>query len=156
MGEKRLFAALQTLPDDCIVYYEPLIERRYPDFVIILPSHGVLVIEVKGWYPNNIVKGNSHSVWYRDHGRETEYKHPVRQARDYMFKLMDVCRNHLHSAASLLHANQNRFVFPFGHFCVLSNITSDQMSGRDWADVFPSSRTLLKDERRLHREADPP
>jgi len=29
-GEKRLFSIIQELPDDCIVYYEPIIQNRQP------------------------------------------------------------------------------------------------------------------------------
>ena len=29
-GEKRVFAALQQLDDDCLVYYEPLV-RQWPN-----------------------------------------------------------------------------------------------------------------------------
>jgi hypothetical protein len=37
------------LPDDCLIYYEPVVRRRYPDLIAILPEVGVLVIEVKDW-----------------------------------------------------------------------------------------------------------
>jgi hypothetical protein len=43
-GEGRVFSILKNLPDDCIVYYEPVIRNRYPDFIVIIPSVGVLVI----------------------------------------------------------------------------------------------------------------
>ncbi len=36
-GERRVFAALQSLPDDVVVYYEPVIRRRFPDFIVIAP-----------------------------------------------------------------------------------------------------------------------
>ena len=48
-GEKRVFATLARLPDDCLIYYEPVVRRRYPDLIAILPEVGVLVIEVKDW-----------------------------------------------------------------------------------------------------------
>jgi hypothetical protein len=48
-GEGRVFAALQRLPDNCIVYYEPVVGARYPDFLVLIPDLGLLVIEVKGW-----------------------------------------------------------------------------------------------------------
>ena len=37
-GEERVFEILKRLPDDFIVYYEPIIESRYPDFIIIAPT----------------------------------------------------------------------------------------------------------------------
>ena len=48
-GERRVFATLGRLPDDCLIYYEPVVRRRYPDLIAILPEVGVLVIEVKDW-----------------------------------------------------------------------------------------------------------
>ena len=48
-GERRIFATLGRLPDDCLIYYEPVVRRRYPDLIVILPDVGVLVIEVKDW-----------------------------------------------------------------------------------------------------------
>ncbi len=47
-GEQRLFSILSKLPDDCIVHYEALVNRRNPDFIVIIPQYGVLIIEVKG------------------------------------------------------------------------------------------------------------
>lgn len=46
-GEKRVFELLQKLPDDCVVYYEPVVSDRYPDFVVVMPSVGILVIEAR-------------------------------------------------------------------------------------------------------------
>ena len=37
-GEQRLFARLQSLPDDCLVYDEPPVGDRYPGFVVIIPT----------------------------------------------------------------------------------------------------------------------
>ena len=54
-GEKNLFAALKLqLPDAFIVWYEPTIDRLLPDFVILGPTFGLLILEVKGWFANNI------------------------------------------------------------------------------------------------------
>src|ERR671910_679314 len=84
-GEERLFAVLRKLPDECLVYYEPVIGVRYPDFVVIDPTLGVLVIEVKGWFPTDIVEANTHEVSICDRragGAVTRERHPLRQARD--------------------------------------------------------------------------
>ena len=58
-GEKRVFEALQRLPENCIVYYEPVVSNKYPDFIVIIPEVGLLIIEVKGWYPGHIESGTS-------------------------------------------------------------------------------------------------
>lgn len=49
-GERQLFHTLKTyLPDDYIVYYEPEIRGKRPDFVIIGPDLGLVVLEVKDY-----------------------------------------------------------------------------------------------------------
>src|SRR5262245_52070933 len=92
VGEMKVFALLQQLPDDVIVYYEPIVAERYPDFVVILPTLGLLIVEVKGWYPNQILEANNRDVAINSRGRREISKHPIRQAREYKFQLMDVAR----------------------------------------------------------------
>jgi hypothetical protein len=150
-GEQRVFQALQKLDDDCLVYYEPLIRQRYPDFIVVLPDTGVLVIEVKGWHPAEVIRGDTHEVLVRTRGVESVEKHPARQARDYMHGLRDACREHLFGA-TLLNASGPRagaFVFPFGHIAVLSNITRAQVNDPERAGlaaVFSQGNVVTRDE----------
>ncbi|MEJ8546648.1 nuclease-related domain-containing protein, partial [Brevibacillus borstelensis] len=52
-GERMLFECLKNhLPSDYIVYYEPEIRGRRPDFVIIGPDLGLVVLEVKDYTSN--------------------------------------------------------------------------------------------------------
>lgn len=64
-GEKNVAALLRSLPDNVWVYYEPIIRRRYPDFVLIVPEVGVLVIEVKGIPLSWITHVDQHHFRYR-------------------------------------------------------------------------------------------
>lgn len=149
-GEKRLFSILQRLPDDYIVYYEPVIENRYPDFIVICPDMGLMVIEVKGWYPKQLITGDSNNIVVADQAGPASYKHPVRQARDYMCLLMDKCKK---SVTGHLLMNKdgefaNRFIFPFGHFAILSNITTEQLKTHEAGDmtsVFSPEKTITRD-----------
>jgi len=128
-GEKKVFALLQQLPDEVIVYYEPVVSERHPDFIVIIPSVGLLVIEAKGWYPTHIVSANDNDVIVNSKNRYETHKHPIRQARDYKFKLMDVARGH-HETEALLHASgahAGGFIFPFGHVAILNNCTRQQL-----------------------------
>lgn len=157
VGEQRVFACLQKLDDDCIVYYEPVVRKRYPDFIVIIPDVGVLVIEVKGWQPNTILRADAQEVVIRAQGQEVVEHHPVRQARDYMNRLRDECRDH-HFAAALLHSGgprSGRFIFPFGHVAVLSNITATQLEERPGLSaVFGSESTVSRDKLQAWFELD--
>ena len=92
-GEKRVFAMLARLPDDCLIYYEPVVRRRYPDLIAILPEVGVLVIEVKDWRLAELGGVNADTVTITRRGTATLVPHPRRQARGYMLRLMDECRS---------------------------------------------------------------
>lgn len=151
-GEKAIFEILQNLPDDCLVYYEPIVARKFPDFVIISPRIGILIIEVKGWYPKNIVGGDSNDINLHIRNKSESSKHPMRQAREYMYALMDEARATLNSPV-LLNSNkgeyEGRFLFPFGNMVVLNNIEKQQLQDHDNGDLtilFPDSKTLYRNQ----------
>jgi len=146
-GEKRVFSILQNLPENCVVYYEPLVSNRYPDFVAILPSTGVLVVEVKGWRHGDIQQCDPQKI----NVLGEVHTPPARQARDYKYRLMDRCREApacrplLYDAGSF----KGKFRFPFAHMVVLSNIDSEQIQRASCGDLspfFPSETTLFRDE----------
>ena len=150
-GEERTFALLKKLPDDYWIYYEPNINNRHPDFIVIAPDLGVIIIEVKGWYLDDIVSGNHSEVMIKsDAGLRSEV-HPLEQARNYMWRLYRACeknqyRNHLFHKEGKY---QNKFFFPFCHFVVLSNISRDNILKRkdqNVAEIFKSDNTLFRDE----------
>jgi hypothetical protein len=147
-GESKVFTLLQKLPDDVIVYYEPVVADRYPDFIVIIPRLGLLVIEVKGWYPNHILGANSAEVIINTRGQQEVCKHPLRQARDYKLQLMDTARRHPETAALLQGAGTHagKFTFPFGHIAVLNNCTRQQLNERGLSEVFPARKALARDE----------
>ena len=147
-GERKVFALLQQLSDEVIVYYEPVVADRYPDFIVIIPSVGLLVIEVKGWFPNHILQANNVEVTISLRGQSETCKHPIRQARDYQHQLMDTARRHSETAALLQSegAHIGRFIFPFGHVAVLNNCTRQQLDERGLSEVFPAGRVFARDE----------
>ena len=58
-GEKRVYHLLrQQLPPGYIAWYELTLsfrrESRYPDFIIMGPEQGIIVLEVKDWVLDNI------------------------------------------------------------------------------------------------------
>lgn len=150
-GEERTFAILKKLPDDYLVYYEPNIDNRHPDFIVIAPDLGIIIIEVKGWYLDDIVKGDHSIITINSDNRERQEIHPLEQARNYMWRLARACeKSPLRSL--LLHKegpHKNKFIFPFCHFVVLSNISRDNISRRkdqDISQIFKMDNTLFRDE----------
>ena len=60
-GEELTCKMLEKLPDNCIVFYQNELKRLHnskiqddkafykPDFIVILPDSGILILEVKDW-----------------------------------------------------------------------------------------------------------
>ncbi|MCB1077262.1 MAG: AAA family ATPase [Verrucomicrobiae bacterium] len=149
-GEARLHALLARLPEDCVVYYEPNLNGRHPDFVILSPQLGILVIEDKNWRPGTIVRGNLKSVTIRVNDQEKSVTHPIEQARAYREELQraaERCRFGRH----FLHLDgphQGRLKFPVGQVVTLSNITSRQLDdpNRPLRDIFPAGQVVTRDQ----------
>lgn len=152
-GEKRTFNLLSKLPDDFFVFYEPLISGLYPDFVIFGPKFGVMIVEVKGWYPNNIdIKSDQKKVIYREKNKVTiSQDHPLEQARKYRNGLIDECEKHKFSQVILNTSgpHMGKPKFPISYMTILSNISTNQLIRSDGVDLsllFKQERTLFKDQ----------
>lgn len=50
-GERKVYQLLEHVFKDekAIIWHEPKALNRYTDFIVWLPNHGLLVIEVKDW-----------------------------------------------------------------------------------------------------------
>jgi hypothetical protein len=149
-GEKRVFGLLQRLPDECLVYYEPVIAERHPDFIVISPERGVLIIEVKGWRVSSFVEASDDRVKIRDGNEVKSFPNPVKQAREYMFGVMNQCRQHP-ECRELCHPKgpfEGNYVFPFGHAVFLHGITSSELAHSRLNEVFRGGdcRVLTKDK----------
>jgi len=150
-GEERTFALLKKLPDDYLIYYEPYIDNRHPDFIVIAPDLGVIIIEVKGWHLDDIVQGNPSEITINENYRERQEIHPLEQARNYMWRLARACEKSP-NCSLLFHQDgpkKNKFFFPFCHFVILSNITRDTILRRkdqNVSEIFKSDNTLFRDE----------
>ncbi|AFH65615.1 3'-5' exonuclease [Paenibacillus caseinilyticus] len=84
-GERLVFETLKRhLPDDYIVYYEPEIQGRRPDLVIIGPDLGLVVLEVKDYTKSTLYQINQDDWVLRasGSGEMVTVKNPYKQARD--------------------------------------------------------------------------
>lgn len=145
-GEKRLFAVLERLPSDCVVYYEPRVNLINPDFIVIVPRLGVLIMEVKGWYAPWIARGDSNEIIIRKDGHEESQQHPTRQANGYKYALMKHCKSHAAIAGELFDPASGRLAFPVCHCCVLSNISERALEEINGRMIFPKEDCASRDD----------
>lgn len=147
-GERRVLHQLKRcLEDDYLVWHDVPIgpQARQPDFVILSPRWGVLVLEVKDWQRSALAQANRDAVELRTPRGVVTVVNPLRQARDCAMGLVDVMRRD----ASLVHADgvfQGKLLFPYGWGVVFSKVRQAEVADSDFAEVFSPARTLLRDD----------
>lgn len=146
-GERILFNTLKMyLPDDYIVYYEPEIEGRRPDFVIIGPDLGLVVLEVKDYTKSSLYQINKEEWILRSStGELCATKCPLKQARDYTFHIASV----LKKDNNLIHTDGKyafHLRFPYGYGVVFTRLTARDMVENGMYRVLPLNQVFTRDE----------
>lgn len=157
-GEKFLFNAFRdALPDNFIAWHEPSATTSKPDFVILSDTHGLLVVEAKGWSRGMIKEADSNQVLVEwpatgeSPSREQVHTHPLKQAESYKYALMDKLK-----AESILVNNQQgmnygKLGFPMGRCAIMTGMTRSELEqetllGPDLAPVFLQESILFADD----------
>jgi len=92
-GERRVFVALRDhLPEDYLVYYDIPVDGRHPDFIIVGPDLGLVVLEVKDWRLKSILEVTADRIRLRQAKGELDLGNPVRQVRDYLLRTVDALK----------------------------------------------------------------
>ncbi len=149
-GEKTLYHLLSDrLPDDFIVWYEPRVKNLYPDFVVLGPGFGLLILEVKGWFAHHIERANHNffDVRYRrDNTIKIEtYPSPLKQGHNYFASVSDKLLGY----PLLCHPDgnyQGRLAFPVGVGAVMSNITEAQARDENLYVLLEKPQVAYRDE----------
>lgn len=146
-GERLFFRTLKTfLPDDYIVYFEPDIQGRRPDFVIIGPDLGIVVLEVKDYTKNTLFQIN-HDEWHivTTSGDQAVIKSPMKQARDNMFHVVDTLKKDK-SLIQLEGKYKFQLKFPYGHGVVFTRMNSKDFIKDGLYSVIEPNLSLTRDE----------
>ncbi|MEN8444165.1 MAG: 3'-5' exonuclease [Cyanobacteria bacterium J06555_13] len=149
-GEKLLFKVLkERLPDNFLVWYEPTIKRLLPDFVILGPAFGLLILEVKGWYAGTVELA-SHDFFQVRREREGKTKieshaNPLKQGHGYFSTVASkmagfplLCRPDGNYQGTL--------AFPIGVGAIMSNITAAQSQEHALYTVLEQPAVAYRDE----------
>ena len=124
-GERRFAQRLEEkLKDNYLLWYDVPVGRKrlHPDFIILHPNRGILILEVKDWKLSNILQVNPDTATLITPERLKEVKNPLRQAREYAMAV----KNMLEQDPLLVHQKgryRGNLVFPYSYGVVFSNIT---------------------------------
>ena len=155
-GERRVLDQLrQCLDDQHIVWHDlPVGEAaRQPDFIVLGPGLGLLLLEVKDWKLATIRQATPDRVELATASGPVMTAHPLRQVRDHAMALADL----LQRDPALVHddgPHRGRLALRYGWGAAMSNLRRAEVAALPGFDaVFPPARTLLRDD--LDDSVDP-
>lgn len=147
-GEKRLAERLeQKLDDDYMLWYDVPVgpKQTYPDFVVIHPRRGLLILETKDWRLETIVKAGKQAWDILPDGRPKTVINPLQQARHCAIQVV----NALERDPQLVHAegpHKGKLAFPWGHGVVFTRITRKQFEDAGLGEAIEPHYVICKDE----------
>jgi len=147
-GERRLAERLESkLDDDYLLWYDvPMGPRNtHPDFCVLHPRRGILVLEVKDWKLSTIQQADKQN-WeiYGDSGPKTVIN-PLEQARQYAHQVVKALERDAQLVqADGLHAG--KLAFPWSYGVVFSNISRKQFEAAELHRAIEPNRVLCQDE----------
>ena len=148
-GERRLAERLeQKLDDDYLLWYDvPMGPRNtHPDFCVMHPRRGILVLEVKDWKLGSTILKADKQNWeiMGDNGPKTVIN-PLEQARQYAHQVVKA----LERDAQLVQpdgAHAGKLAFPWSYGVVFTNITRKQFDAAELQHAIEPHRVLCQDE----------
>ena len=148
IGVQRALLGMRKLPDTYLIYYEPLLDSQRPDIIIISPELGLLIVEIRTWYPGTITGVSDEEIQIHDDCQRSEI-HPFLHAQDYLKIISRESRKHPVFSSLLIQANnRDEFCFPTGYLLLLPNCTISQLSAHHLCDLhsfFNPEHTICRE-----------
>lgn len=147
-GERRFAQRLEAkLEDDYLCWFDVPIGQsmRHPDFVVLHPKRGLLILEVKDWKLDTIQSITKSDVSLLTPKGLVHAPNPLEQARQYAHAVVNV----LDKDPQLVFSSgrmQGKLQFPWAYGVVLTNISRKQFESTDLGDVLESHRVICQDE----------
>jgi len=148
-GERRFGTALlRNLEDDYFCWVDVPVgpKQRRPDFVVLHPGRGILVLEAKDWKPNTIRKMTRHDAEiHTDRGWQT-VPNPHEQAHAYAIEIKEL----LERDPLLVQQEEGRYkgklLLPWGYGVVFTNISREEFASMQLDQAIPLDRALFKED----------
>jgi len=147
-GERRLAERLeQKLDDDYLLWYDVPVgpKQSHPDFVVMHPRRGILILETKDWKLDTIQRATRQMWEIIPDGQLKVVMSPLAQARFCAIQVV----NALERDPQLIQVSgphQGKLAFPWGHGVVLTRITRKQFEAAGLGDAIEPHYVICQDE----------
>lgn len=145
VGEKRVYEFLRdsATPDDkFIAWYSPDIEDREPDFILLSPDSGLIVLEVKDWTIDQILELDPKTALLRIGSKSERRKQPLAQAREYVNNILSL----LSRKGELDPFGKRELPCPVTWGAVFPHISREEWAKSPFRGVLKEERVLFWDE----------
>ncbi|WP_127805406.1 3'-5' exonuclease [Hydrogenophaga sp. NH-16] len=147
-GERRTAERLEDKLDaDYLLWYDVAVgpKHQHPDFVVMHPRRGILILEVKDFRLSTLIQANK-QTWdiHGELGPKT-IPNPLEQARQYAHQVVHA----LERDPQLVQPegrHQGKLAFPWSYGVVLPNITRAQFDKAELAHAIEPHRVICQDE----------
>lgn len=149
-GEKCVAKILESyLEEDYYCWYDVPIGGKslQPDFIILHPYRGLLILEVKDWKVSTLLSINKDKATILDSatGLAKEVANPLNQARNYILSLINMLSKDSQLNLHLKDA-KTKSLLSYGYGVVLSNITRAEFNRGQLGEVIPEHLVICKDD----------
>jgi hypothetical protein len=147
-GERRLAERLeQKLDDDYLLWHNVPVgpKQTYPDFVVIHPRRGALILETKDWHLETIQRATKQYFEIAPNGFPKTVINPLAQARHCAIQVV----NALEQDPQLIHSegpHRGKLILPWSHGVVFTRITRKQFDAAGLGEAIEPTLVICQDE----------
>ncbi|WP_206169200.1 3'-5' exonuclease [Variovorax atrisoli] len=147
-GERRLAERLQQkLDEDYLLWYDVPIGPRqcHPDFVVLHPSRGLLILETKDWRLDTIQQASRGDWSIAPDGVPKNVPNPIEQARHQALQVVDALKR---DPQLIQHEGKwkGMLTFPWSYGVVFTRITRKQFEAAGLGGAIEPHRVVCSDE----------
>lgn len=147
-GERRFAERLERkLDDDYLIWYDVPVgpSRSHPDFVLLHPRRGLLILEVKDWRLDTLRQVDRQTWTIAPDGVPKSVANPIEQARHYAHQVVDALSRDP-QLAEPGGRHRGALAFPWSYGVVLTRITRQQFETAGLDASIEAHRVVCSDE----------
>ncbi len=147
-GERRFAQRLESkLEDDYLCWYDVPVGSKncHPDFIVVHPRRGLLILEVKDWKPDTIQSITKSDAAILTPKGLKHVLNPLEQARQYAHAVINVLERDRQLTFSSGRM-EGKLMFPWAYGVVLANIPRRIFESSRLGEVIEPQRVICQDE----------